>query len=109
MSALSDGRGAGHRRARKLLFQSPGDPITTAAAFGVEQLETRLFLAATPFTGSPVQLPQVGAGAVTIQGEDFDNGGEAVAYHDRSTGNAGGVYRNTDVDIEATSDTGGGY
>ena len=46
---------------------------------------------------------------MTIQAEDFDNGGEAVAYHDRSTGNAGGVYRSTDVDIEATSDTGGGY
>ena len=42
-----------------------------------------------------------------IQAEDFDNGGEGVAYHDLSAGNAGGVYRATDVDIQATSS--GGY
>src|SRR5207237_7052301 len=44
-----------------------------------------------------------------IQTENFDNGGEGVAYHDSSSGNNGGAYRSTDVDIEATTDTGGGY
>jgi len=42
-----------------------------------------------------------------IQAEDFDNGGQNVAYHDASAGNAGGVYRSTDVDIQATNS--GGY
>jgi endonuclease/exonuclease/phosphatase family metal-dependent hydrolase len=42
-----------------------------------------------------------------IQTEDFDNGGEGVAYHDITPGNAGGVYRATDVDIQTTSS--GGY
>jgi Tfp pilus assembly protein PilX len=45
----------------------------------------------------------------TIQAERFDNGGEGVAYHDTTAGNAGGAFRATDVDIGAASDTGGGY
>jgi phosphatidylserine/phosphatidylglycerophosphate/cardiolipin synthase-like enzyme len=57
----------------------------------------------TPFGGTPVALPG------TIQAENFDEGGMHVAYYDTTAGNSGGVYRNTDVDIEATSDTGGGY
>jgi hypothetical protein len=32
--------------------------------------------------------------------EDYDLGGEGVAYHDTTTGNEGGVYRHDDVDIE---------
>jgi hypothetical protein len=55
----------------------------------------------TPFSGSPITLPG------TIQIEDFDNGGEGIAYHDTSAGNAGGQYRtNTDVDIGGNA---GGY
>ena len=45
----------------------------------------------------------------TIQAEDYDQGGEGVAYHDTSSGNNGGQYRSDDVDIEATSDAGGGF
>ncbi|HEY3104654.1 MAG TPA: Ig-like domain-containing protein, partial [Pyrinomonadaceae bacterium] len=48
----------------------------------------------TSFSGVPINIPG------TIQVEDFDNGGEGVAYHDTTAGNAGGQYRtNTDVDI----------
>ncbi len=53
-----------------------------------------------PFGGSPWSVPG------TIQAEDFDEGGEGVAYHDTSSGNNGGQYRYTGVDIEASS---GGY
>ena len=42
-----------------------------------------------------------------IEAENFDNGGEGVAYHDTTPGNSGGAYRNTDVDLEVSSD--GGY
>ncbi len=35
-----------------------------------------------------------------IQAEDYDIGGESVAYHDTTPGNSGGAYRNDDVDIE---------
>ncbi|MEN6342622.1 MAG: right-handed parallel beta-helix repeat-containing protein [Methanospirillum sp.] len=45
-----------------------------------------------PYPG-PHELP------CTIEAEDYDTGGEGVAYHDTTAGNAGGVYRNDDVDI----------
>jgi uncharacterized delta-60 repeat protein len=55
-----------------------------------------------PFKGTPFNPGD------TIQAEDFDNGGEGVAYHDTDATNNGGAYRNEAVDIEVTSDTGGG-
>jgi hypothetical protein len=58
---------------------------------------------ATPFGGVPVQLPG------TIEVEDFDEGGEGIAYHDLTPYNEGGGYRATDVDLQPTSDAGGGY
>lgn len=58
-------------------------------------------VASTPFTGTAIALPG------TVQAEDFDNGGEGVAYHDSTAGNAGTVYRQTDVDIESSAE--GGY
>jgi hypothetical protein len=65
-----------------------------------------------PF-GAPVQI---GTSVPTvIEGEDFDVGGEGVAYHDTTAGNAGGVYRTVEgggavgVDIFATGDSGGGF
>ncbi|HEX3355651.1 MAG TPA: NPCBM/NEW2 domain-containing protein [Tepidisphaeraceae bacterium] len=48
------------------------------------------------------------AGAV-IQVEDFDQGGEGIAYHDSDKTNTGGKYRATGIDMETTTDTGGGY
>jgi endo-1,4-beta-D-glucanase Y len=45
----------------------------------------------------------------TLQVEDYDNGGAECAYHDYDVGNSGGAYRTDDVDIQVTTDTGGGY
>ena len=42
-----------------------------------------------------------------INAPDFDSGGGGVAYRDDSSGNSGGAYRATDVDIESSSE--GGY
>ena len=59
--------------------------------------------ASTPFTGTPFTIPG------TFEAEDFDRGGEGVAYHDNVPGNAGGQYRpNEDVDIIVSSDSAGG-
>lgn len=44
-----------------------------------------------------------------IEAENYDNGGEGIAYHDADTLNQGGQYRSDGVDIESCSDTGGGY
>lgn len=59
--------------------------------------------ASSPYLGSPVAVPG------TIQAENFDNGGEGVAFHDLDASNNGGAYRTTGVDIEASGDAGGGY
>jgi hypothetical protein len=48
----------------------------------------------------------------TIQAENYDNGGEGIAFHDTNTANDGNQYRTaagSSVDIEVTGDTGGGY
>src|SRR5439155_8867029 len=57
----------------------------------------------TPFGGTPMAIPGL------IEAENVDEGGAGIAYNDLSPGNSGGQYRQTDVDIETTSDTGGGY
>jgi hypothetical protein len=44
-----------------------------------------------------------------IQIEDYKAGGEGVGYHDLTAGNSGNAYRTDNVDIEATTDVGGGF
>jgi len=56
-----------------------------------------------PYTGTPYALPG------TVQFENYDSGGEGIAYHDGTSGNSGGQYRSNSVDIGTTADTGGGY
>jgi len=56
----------------------------------------------SPFLGSPFPVPGV------IQAEDFDNGGEGVAYHDNVSGNAGGLYRTGEA-VDIVSDGGSGF
>jgi hypothetical protein len=57
----------------------------------------------TPFNGTPAAIPG------TVQAENFDNGGQNVAWFDTTSGNAYGACRpTTDVDVETTTDTGGG-
>src|SRR5262249_35018362 len=55
----------------------------------------------TPYFGSAVAIPGV------VEVENFDAGGEGVAYHDDGPGNAGGQYRQTDVDIAADANNTG--
>jgi hypothetical protein len=71
---------------------TPTAPLTASPAGG-----------RTPYRGLPVSIPGV------VQAEEFDEGGEGVAYHDWDMGNAGGALRATDVDLEASTDPGGGY
>ncbi len=70
----------------------------------------------TPFSTTPVfsqQLPYWGLPSVAgaqIQMEDFDHGGQNIAYHDNDVDNDGGRYRPyQSVDIEGTTDTTGVY
>ena len=56
-----------------------------------------------PYYGVPTDIPG------KIEAENYDIGGNNISFYDNSTGNSGNVYRTDDVDIEATSDSLGGY
>ncbi len=56
-----------------------------------------------PFLLPPASLPG------TIKLHNFDRGGEQVAYHMHTRGNAGGLLRDEDVNISLCGDEGGGY
>lgn len=43
-----------------------------------------------------------------IQAENYKPGVDGVGYHDTTPGNNGGIYRKGDVDLEPTTDAGGG-
>jgi hypothetical protein len=59
--------------------------------------------AGTPYSGTAIALPG------TIEVENFDKGGQGVAFNDLSAGNAGGQYRTAEaVDIVASNDAAGG-
>lgn len=61
-----------------------------------------LCLAAAGVAAAATNIPGI------VQAEDYDTGGEGVAYHDNDSTNQGGVYRPADgVDIE--SNGAGGY
>jgi beta-glucanase (GH16 family) len=61
------------------------------------------FAAEGPYGGTPAAIPG------TVQAENYDTGGSGVAYHVNSVNGTGNNYRSDGVDLEATSDTGGGY
>jgi hypothetical protein len=65
----------------------------------------------TPTPDPVAQTPYAGVIAIpgTIQAENFDNGGQNVSFWDSTSNNQGGKFRSTAVDIESTSDAGGGY
>ncbi len=67
--------------------------------FGFAALRFRI--SGTPYKGTPAAAPG------QIEAEDFDNGGEGVAYHDLTAGNQGGFYR-TDVGVDIRQQPDGG-
>jgi len=90
----------GGTRALRLAFDSIG---STGGVTNVNWLAMTLSSGSTPYGGTAVILPGI------IEAENFDDGGASVAYFDTTPGNRGGAYRQTDVDIEATADSGGGW
>jgi alpha-L-fucosidase 2 len=55
-----------------------------------------------PYGGTPAAVPG------TVQAANYDTGGQGVAYNVTSVNGSGNSYRSDGVDLEATSDTGGG-
>ncbi|MEU6345868.1 carbohydrate-binding protein [Streptomyces sp. NPDC046977] len=56
-----------------------------------------------PYGGTPAAVPG------TVQAENYDTGGQGVAYNVTSVNGTANGYRADGVDLEATSDTGGGH
>lgn len=73
-----------------------GDPNATAAATVTSAPPTATFVV------PPVAMPG------SVEAEDYRLGGEGVGYHDTSTGNNGGHYRQDNVDIETCEDASSG-
>ncbi len=81
--------------------------IVGVLAFGSVSLPETYGNGGTPGSGDAWAV--AAGGANRIEAENFNQGGAGEAYSDTSSGNNGGSYRTTDVDIQGTSDTGGGY
>ena len=76
--------------------------VVVACLAGARGTRTPVQAAApSPYTGTAVSIPG------TIQAANYDIGGEGVAYHDATSGNSGGAYRQDDVDLEPSAE--GGY
>jgi uncharacterized protein involved in high-affinity Fe2+ transport len=56
-----------------------------------------------PYGGTAAAVPG------TVQAENYDTGGQGVAYDVSSVNGSANSYRSDGVDLEATTDTGGGY
>ena len=91
---------------------SPGVYEISATAYDTDGLETTSSIATItiqgvqkPFNDSPHNIPG------KIEAEEYDQGGEGLAYHEANTnGNEGEAdFRNDEVDIETTGDTEGTY
>jgi hypothetical protein len=69
-------------------------PVATVVVSNVAPPPAR-----SPYRGVPSVVPGV------IEAEDFDNGGEGIAWHDTTPGNQGGAYR-TGIDVDLIAATG---
>jgi chitinase len=81
-----------------------GTARATTYGYSIYELEVygAASVAQTPYNGTAATIPG------KIEAENYDNGGEGVAYHDLSTGNLGGAYRTSEsVDLETCGE--GGY
>ena len=85
-----------------LAVTSHADGVLATATFTNVQISVQ-----PPSTQNPFPGPNPAAIPGTIESENFDTGGEGVAYHDSDAANQGGQGRTTEgVDIEACSEGG---
>ena len=76
----------------------------TAYGYSIYEIEAYGQRKAVAYGGTPVLIP------AKIEAENYDQGGEGVAYHEMSAANTHGAYRLQEgVDLEACTDAGGGY
>ena len=86
------------------LVAAGGSRVIASSASSRAALARLQLVSSLPFSGTPISLPGV------IEAENFDLGGEGVAYHDTTPYNSRPYFRATEaVDIDKAADAGGGY
>jgi len=83
----------------------------TLKAVGYESGDTTSAVASSTYTISSSEGPFGGTAAAipgTVQAENYDTGGQGVAYNVTSINGTDNGYRSDGVDLEVCSDTGGG-
>jgi len=87
----------------KLPAGLPNDPYSlVVSANGLVSAPVSFSTVEGPFGGTPAAIPG------TVQAENYDVGGQGVAYNIGSINGTDNGYRSDGVDLEVTSDTGGG-
>ena len=79
------------------MSQTGGGYNINYVTFALEQGATE-----GPYGGTPAAIPG------TVQAENYDTGGQGVAYNVTSTNGTDNGYRSDGIDLETTTDTGGG-
>ena len=82
------------------------------AALTVAALSSAVMVGAHSVANAAAEGPYGGTAAAvpgTVQAENYDTGGQGVAYNATSVNGTGNSYRSDGVDLETTTDTGGGY
>ena len=79
------------------------DADGASAASAQAQATTQAAGGEGPYGGTPAAIPG------TVQAENYDTGGQGVAYNVTAVNGTGNGYRSDGVDLEVTTDTGGGY
>ncbi|MGI4787965.1 MAG: carbohydrate-binding protein [Janthinobacterium lividum] len=82
---------------------SPAHQVSLNVPDSAVVLDLSVAAAESPYGGTAWNIPG------RIEAENYDLGGEGIAYHDNDPQNQGGAYRNDGVDIENCGDTGSGY
>jgi hypothetical protein len=100
-TALASGWPGRPRLRRKVWAALAVAALSTAAMAGAHSVASAA--AEGPYGGTAAAVPG------TVQAENYDTGGQGVAYNVTSVNGSGNSYRSDGVDLEATTDTGGGY
>ncbi len=93
------GVGAGVYSLTAIATDNVGASVTSSAV----SITVNAASTSTPFSGIEINIPG------KVEAENYNWGGNNVAYYDLTATNLGGAYRTDRVDIEECVDNGGGY
>ena len=96
------GGGRSRRSRPKVRAAVAAGAMLALAVTGAHSASTAYAATEAPYGGTAAAVPG------TVQAENYDTGGQGVAYNVTAVNGSGNSYRSDGVDLEATTDTGGG-